>query len=142
MNSYGVRSRFSPRVRVGVKCTEKEGMTKQSMAQECDINFLMARFQAGVPIDHFSQHEGFYGDVPAVSFHEALEIVRAAETAFADLPSAIRERFGHSPEAYVSFLSDPANLAEARKLGLAKPEPGPTPVAPTAVASAPVVAPA
>jgi len=102
---------------------------KSSMKDSCDINVIMARYAKTGAIDHLAKHGGSYGFVPSLSFHESMNIVRKAEEMLADLPSDARKRFKNSPQLLMEFLDNPDNLAEARKLGLAKAA-VPPPVAP------------
>lgn len=102
-----------------------EGLTQQQFKDECDINTIVRRFGVSgeVPV---SGRVPSYGDFSGVSdYREALHAVRDAEASFMSLPAAVRERFGHDPARFVDFCLDPANLAEARALGLAPPLPEP-----------------
>lgn len=107
----------------------KPSMTKQSFVAECDINNIIKSFKLTGMVSHISERAaaGQYVDLPdSVDFQEALATVDQAQRAFATLPSKVRERFGHNPEAFLAFLHDPANEAEARELGLLKPISAPT----------------
>lgn len=105
----------------GLKC-EDESLTLQSQAQEADINVIVKRFNVtGVLPSGIRMPT--YGDFTGVAdYREALDAVNAAERSFMELPAAVRKRFDNDPAAFVDFCSDPANLEEARKLGLAVPE--------------------
>lgn len=104
--------------------------TKQSFAEECDINNIMRRYESTGTIDHVNRREPHFGDFTDVpSYHEALEIARSAEAAFAALPSSVRDRFGNDPGKLMEFLADPANRDEAIELGLIdRPPAAPEPV--------------
>lgn len=119
-----VRNRFSERVRVGVDCSVAGNVsrTKQSMRDQCDINNIMRRFVKVGAVAHLNRFPGTYGEAPAVTFHEAMNVVRAAEEAFEALPGKLRKRFGNDPGQYMAFCGDPQNLPEMRKMGLAQPE--------------------
>lgn len=118
----------------GVDCSidlytgeELPSMTKQAFAEECDINSIMRRYETTGTVDHINRREPAYGDFTDVkSYHEAANVVIAAEAAFADLPAKVRDRFGNDPAKLMEFLQDPANQDEAIALGLAK---GPDPKA-------------
>jgi len=60
-------------------------------------------------------------DIPAIDYHEALNIVADAESMFEELPSTIRAQFENDPHKFLEFVQDPNNLDEMRELGLAKP---------------------
>lgn len=111
------------------------GRTKQSFKDQCDINFIMARYLKGGVVDHLARHGGQYGDVSPLSFHEAMNIVAKSQEMFNDLSSDVRKRFANDPAAFLEFVQkrdadgNLVNAAEMRLLGLAPPlpEPSPTP---------------
>lgn len=121
------RSRLSDRhaVRVVFDPVVEPSLAKQSMKAECDINVIMGRYMRSGQIDHFGKYAGEYGVASSLSFQESMNIVVKAEAMFADLPSAVRKRFGNSPAAFLEFVGDEANLPELRKMGLAAPLPEP-----------------
>lgn len=101
-----------------------ESLTKQEFKTECDINVIMKRaLRSGV----LPQQAGaMYGDFSEVTdYQEAQGIILQARQQFEALPSDVRDRFGNTPEGMLRFISNPANKAEARKLGLLNPEPPP-----------------
>ena len=116
---------------------------KQAMADECNINNIMARYEKTGILEHVRQHPGGYGDVSgAVPYHEAIDIVDRAQRSFMTLPSKIRRRFGNDPGEFLEWVTNPANQAEIIELGLAvdgRPEPPPAeqPSAPAQGAPAP-----
>lgn len=103
--------------------------TQQSFVAECDVNNIMKRYRdvnslPGSPV------QPMYGDFSNLpSYHEALDLVVAAQGAFEALPSDLRARFNNDPGRYVDFVSDASNYEEARRLGLVPPKE--EPVAPT-----------
>lgn len=116
--------------------------TKQSMAEECDINNIVAKYKARRIMDHVATYKGEYGDFgDGMSFHEAQTKVAQAQEAFDTLPAAIRNRFQNDPAAFLDFVGDKNNRDEMKKMGLLKatadahgitepqpsPEPGPAP---------------
>ncbi|QCQ85080.1 internal scaffolding protein [Blackfly microvirus SF02] len=108
----------------GLDCSvDGPGKTKQSFAEEADINTLIRRFgvngqlPAGVRMPT-------YGDFTGVGdFQSALNAVSDAQAAFMRMPADVRSRFGNDPGAFVDFCSDEANRDEAVKLGLVPPPP-------------------
>lgn len=125
-----VRNRFSERVAIVLNTSALPDKAKQSMKDQCDINFIMGRYLKSGNIDWLSKHNGAYGEVPTQTFQDAMNIVAKAKEMFADLPSEIRKRFGQSPREFLDFMHDPKNIGEMRKLGLAEPEPAPAAVPP------------
>lgn len=125
-----VRKQLEPVEPVRVSFPVEEGMTRQSMKDECDINIIMRKYQKTGAVAHVREFGAFYGDVEPVTFHEAMETIRQANEMFAALPSSVRKRFSNDPSEFLDFVSKPQeNEAELRKLGLWKrtPEPEPAP---------------
>ncbi len=100
-----------------------DGRTKQSFANECDINLIMARAAQGGTISHIAKFEGIYADFSDFNFHDHLTKLSKGEEVFAALPAEIRREFGQSAQAFFDYVNDPANIDDlATKLpGLAKP---------------------
>lgn len=99
----------------------------QSQRDEADINNIVKAFGVTGRLPENIRVPS-YGDFDGISdYREAIEAVRAAEMSFMQLPSDLRERLDHSPQRFLEYCTDPANLEEMRKLGLAVSGP---PVAP------------
>lgn len=109
--------------------SDEPSLTQQQFKDECDINVLYARYQqTGVFYPPFDGHPTnsaapVFGDFSSDDYGDMMayqnSLVRVRE-AFEQLPLAVRERFNYNPINMVEFLSDPANTAEAQKLGLLK----------------------
>lgn len=98
------------------------GRTKQSFAEESNINIIMRRYEKTGVLDHFNRHQGDYGNfLNAPDYHTALNGIRAAETAFMELPAGVRSKFQNNPAAFLDFVQNPDNLEEMVEMGLAKP---------------------
>lgn len=94
-----------------------ESMTKQSFKEECDINNIVRRFcETGEFPEAMLPPQ--FGDVTGMDFREMMDRVNEAQASFERLPAAVRRRFGHSPEQFVEFCSDPKNREEMFKMGL------------------------
>lgn len=101
---------------------DEVSLTHQSMRDECDINLIMAKYQSTGLIEHVNQFEGNYGDfLHAVDYQSAINVVMAANDAFASLPSSIRDRFSNDPAQFLDFVHDDNNREEMIKLGLIVP---------------------
>lgn len=115
-------------------------LTKQSFAEEADINTIVRRFglTGQLPVDvAVPQFVDFDG---VIDYHSAMIQVRAAQEGFMQLPASVRERFHNEPGELVAFVSDEANRAEAEKLGLVIPKVvGPVVAAPVAPVKVPPV---
>lgn len=108
----------------GLECKDKS-LTRQSEAQDADINVIVKRFNVtgqlpqGLRLPTYADFDGIF------DFRTAMDAVRAAEAAFLQVPAEIRARFGNDPHLFVQFCSNPENLGELRKLGLAPEAPNP-----------------
>lgn len=100
-----------------------ESLTVQSEAEDADINTIVRRFglTGELPGDLRMPVSGDFSGI--TDFHGAMNLVRAAQEEFLRVPANIRDRFNNDPQKFMSFMEDPGNLDEARKLGLLKPVP-------------------
>lgn len=102
--------------------------TKQSFKDECDINNILKQYSATGIVRHIRQEQPRYADLPDdVDFQTAMNTVIQAESAFASLPSKVRNRFHNDPAEFLAFMADPKNLEEMYSLGLANRPPGDPP---------------
>lgn len=102
----------------GLTCNDPT-LTKQSFADECDINNIVRQFglTGKLPDDI---RPATYGDFEGIfDFHTAMNAVALAGEEFDKLPADIRYRFHNDPGAFVEFCSNVDNLEEMRKMGLA-----------------------
>lgn len=99
---------------------EGDSLALQSAKDECDINVIVKRFGlTGVLPQGFRMPVyGDFVDVPD-TYQGALEIVRTADEAFMRVPPQIRARFNNDPGEFMDFCSDPSNIEELKKMGLA-----------------------
>lgn len=124
----------------GLDCSNDPGRTKQSDKDACDINLITKRYERTGTLPDLIQREPRYGDFSAVpDFQAALDLVHLAEAQFGALDAHIRTRFANDPANFLAFATNPANLDEMVKLGLATKKADPTP---SPAASASAVAPA
>ncbi len=102
-----------------------ESMTVQSQAEDADINVLMKRYGlTGKMPDDIGERIPTYGDFSGVmDYRSAVEAVNRAQMAFMEIPAELRARWDNDPQKFLEYSSNPENLAEMRKFGLAKPEP-------------------
>ncbi len=106
------------------------GLTKQSFRDECDVNFIMNKWQrtGEIPADQLGKMRPEYGDFSNPNdYMTALNQVLEAQEAFASLPAFLRDRFANEPANLLRFLSIPENQEEAIKLGLATAPDPPSP---------------
>jgi len=113
-----IRSPFDKSVPSRIVFT-KPTMAKQSHKAECDINNIMKNYSKTGVIQHARDVQGSYGDFTGVAdYHESMNKVIEAQSAFMNLPSKIRRRFGNDPALFLEFVNDPSNLEEAVELGI------------------------
>lgn len=93
-------------------------MTKTSFKESCDINVILRRAAKGEVMTHLREGGAFRDLPPAIEFHEAMNMVLAAEQAFQELPSDVRRRFQNDPGSLLAFVEDASNREEAIELGL------------------------
>lgn len=102
----------------GLDCSVEPSMTKQSFADECDINKIMERYEkTGVMSEGRRMYE-FGEAISEYSYQESLNAVLFADEQFSNLPARVRDRFGNDPVQLLKFLEDPKNRDEAIELGL------------------------
>lgn len=105
----------------GLFCPEPT-LTQQQFKDDNDPNVVMQKFARTEDMTLFQQRSPRYGDFTGPnSYHDALNVVRAADSAFYALPARIRNRFQNDPAQFADFLSDDDNFDEAKELGLLRP---------------------
>lgn len=111
---------------------QEEAMTKQAFADEVNINNIISKYkQTGVLPNSARSALAQFGDFSEVpSYQDALNTVMLAQDVFAELPSAVRNRFSNDPGEMLAFLNNSNNREEAIKMGLIDPSTGRAP-APT-----------
>lgn len=93
-------------------------MTVQASKDEVDINKIVARVNKGLAVPVMNG-EPFYGDVSEFGgLQDAIIKTQEADELFMQFPADVREHFENDPVKFVEFFADPANLDEARSLGL------------------------
>lgn len=116
--------RFRPHPRVHPE--SGPGRTKQSFADESNINIIMKRYEKTGVLDHFNQHQGDYGDfIAAPDYHTAMNMIRDAGEMFMEIPATVRAQFKNDPAAFLAFVQDPDNTDAMIEMGLARPAPVP-----------------
>lgn len=114
-------------------------LTHQSSGPETDINYIMQKYERTGVLEHRNTFQGKYGDFTNVpsDYHEAANQVLKADEMFQTLPAGVRRRFHNDPGAFISFVSNPDNIDELVKLGLAVAPPSEVIEAPEARLEAP-----
>lgn len=134
--SRNIPVRFTP---------EGDSRAKQSFKEECDINRIMARYEATGELPDMGEVAPQYLDVTGQDFQEHQNFIAGANTLFFELPSGLRARFENNPGLFLDFCSQEKNRPEMAELGLLRaspaPAPAPIPPAPGPAPEAPAPAP-
>lgn len=85
---------------------EGESEVKESFKDQCDINKIMKRYERTGEITHLARTQPIFADVlNAVSdYKTAHDLILEAQSAFLELPSEVREAYGHDPGTFLESL--------------------------------------
>lgn len=107
------------------KVKETEIRTKQSFKDETDINKIMKKAQVSGSLSHLLKYPApVYGEFEGVDLLEAHRLIDRANEIFNDLPSEIKNEFGHDALKFAGFASDPANNEKLAEILPALARPG------------------
>lgn len=120
--------------RVQVLTGGGDSMTRESFADELNINTIVDRYARGGQIP-LTTADAMYGDVSEVGdYKSALDFVFAAKGQMADLPERARDQLAADPMEYYNLLDAAKNRSDLVDLGLLEklpePEPDPAPAVP------------
>lgn len=103
-----------------------ESRTHQDFAGECDINTIIQRFGIGEnPITSGKWTTNVdIADAPD-NYQAVMNQLNQARDEFMSLPARVRSRFDNNPHEFVEFVSNPENIEEMVRLGLAVERPVP-----------------
>lgn len=94
-------------------------VTKQSHAEECDINNILRTYQRTGVITHVAAGTPQFLDLPPVmDLQQAMAALDEAQAAFLALPAGVREEFGNDPMAFLAAVQDPNQAARLERVGL------------------------
>lgn len=105
----------------GLECLDKT-LTKQSFADEVDINTIVERFHITGELPTNVRMPTYQDFTGIFDFHSAMNAIAQANEAFDKMPAAVRARFHNDPAEFVEFCSKDENHKEAAKMGLLTPE--------------------
>jgi len=97
-----------------------ESLTVQSMSEDADINVIMKRYGVTGKMPEDGRVPEYQDFEDIFDFQSAQNAVIAGQRAFDAYPWELRARFSNSPQRFLEFCADPANIDEMRKLGLAR----------------------
>lgn len=113
------RSAYSEKNSTPLSCKDDPGMTKQNHKDECDINLIIKKHDTQGVITHLTKMEAVYGDLTALDFENAANLVANAKSMFESLPSHARKEFRNDPGLFLDFCDNPANADKLVEMGLA-----------------------
>lgn len=106
-----------------VKCTQAEKRTKQSEADSCDVNKIMAKYINTGRLPEYIKENPQFGDFTTVGdYHQSMNTFIKANEQFALLPSKLREQCQNDPAKFLEFVADPKNRKTLEEMRLAKPK--------------------
>lgn len=142
-NKNHIQTIYSPKVRLSITFPDVSPFTKQEFKDECDINILMAKYQATGEMPNLNESDPRYLDATGFDYQAHMNFVAGANSLFNALPSAIRSRFRNDPVQFLDFTGDEKNRDEMVKMGLLRPiDTFVTPYSESAASAAPAPAPA
>lgn len=127
-----IYSAYDPPPSTPLAC-EEESLARQSEAEGCDINKIVAQFHRTGMLPQVTVAPMFADVAGAGDYREALERVRYAESVFRRQPADVRAAFGNDAAAFLDAFGSPEGLDRLVELGLiereAEAEPEPVPKA-------------
>ncbi len=93
----------------------EDGRTKQSFADETNIEKIMARAARTGTTSHLEKFQGVYADFSDFDFFEQTRQLTRGREIFDELPAEVRQEFGQSPAKFFAYVNDPANIATLEK---------------------------
>ena len=92
--------------------------TQQSHKKECDVNYIIEKYDKHGVINHVQKIEAKFGDATGLDFRKAQDLYLNAQNMFEQLPANIKKRFNQNAGEFLEFMEDEGNRAEAIELGL------------------------
>lgn len=124
-----LHSAYNPRRIDVVQDAGGPSMTRQEMADECDINNIMKRYERTGMVPGNPNSLPQYLDLTVMpdDLMTAMNQMIDAENAFMSLPAVTRREFDNDAMRFVEYASNPENVERLREWGLAAPEKVPDP---------------
>lgn len=93
--------------------------TKQSFAEECNINLIVKRHHSEGVVTHFNKNAPRFGDfTTGGDLKTSMDQVFQAKEDFATLPSAVRAAAENRPEVLLNMLDNPTGQEALQRAGL------------------------
>lgn len=94
--------------------------TQQNFKRQVNINSIVEKARVNGMLPNNGRIPQYLDVSEVKDYQEYQNRVIAVNTAFAALPSKVREKFRNDPAEMVDFINKPENIDEAEKLGLLK----------------------
>lgn len=109
---------FNPCPDKGIEFTEPS-LTEQHFKNECDINFIVKRFEENgvLPEGNRQPLFGDFAEFPS-DLASSMVLYDEAMDRFMQLPANVRKEFDNDPVKLLAFLQDDGNRQRAEQLGL------------------------
>lgn len=117
-----IRKPFIRRKVAGISFDPKEGRTKGSFKDECNINYIMNKYLKTGQLPNVRENL-LYGEASGLDLFEAQQLVAKANSMFEELPSNVRNKFENDQSKFLDFINDDKNLEEMIELGIAERKP-------------------
>lgn len=106
----------------GTKLITGEGLTRQDMKNECDINVIMNKYVKHGKLPDMIKKNPQYGDFSAATdYKQSLDIVLDAQEQFNNLSAAQRKQFANDPAKFLEFANSEENAQAMEDMQLNKP---------------------
>lgn len=111
-------NRYSPAPSVGLEFNEPS-MTEQHFKDECDINNIIAQYEATGVMPQ-GDRKPMFGDFDKFpqDLMSSRQMFDEATARFMELPSRLRKQFDNDPTKLLGWLQDPSNYEQAVEYGL------------------------
>jgi len=95
--------------------------TKQALADELDVNKIVHKYQATGILQKANNFEAVYGEFTSTDLQDSIEKVEKAQQMFMEIPSQVRSQFNNDAGAFIDYATNPQNIRQLVKWGLATP---------------------
>lgn len=102
----------------GLLCADPT-RTQQQFKEECDINTIVRNFGVTGMLPQNVRMPLTNEFVEAMDYQTAMNKIIEADQAFLQLPAEVRDTFRNDAGKFVEFATDPKNVDQCRKWGLA-----------------------
>lgn len=98
-----------------------EVLTKQSFADDTDINNIMRKYEKTGILPDLSQKQYDFMDVSSgFDYHECANRIHEVDGIFMALPAQIRSQFDNDAGQFLNFIADPLNKETMALMGLSE----------------------